>query len=101
MGRHAAAPAAPDTPAPPMDDTTLVRIDPPLAHAPATATLGKVDLLGAFLAGRKPTTLRAYRKDLTDFATFLGVPGPGDAVEFLVSGDAGRANALTLATRPT
>jgi integrase/recombinase XerC len=79
-----------------MEDTKLVRVDPPQAHAPATTTLGKVDLLGAFLAGRKPTTLRAYRKDLTDFATFLGVPGPGEAVEFLVSGDAGRANALTL-----
>jgi integrase/recombinase XerC len=79
-----------------MDDVKLVRLDPPQAHAPATATLGKVDLLGAFLAGRKPTTLRAYRKDLTDFAAFLGVPGPGEAVGFLVGGDAGRANALTL-----
>jgi integrase len=95
-GRHIVAPAIPAIPVPLMEDTQLVRLDPPQAHAPTIATLGNVDLLGAFLAGRKPTTLRAYKKDLTDFAAYLGVPGPGAAVEFLVSGTAGEANALTL-----
>src|SRR3954452_16555930 len=80
-----------------MDDQPLVRIDPPQAHAPHVVAVGPVDLLAAFLAGRKPTTLRAYRKDLTDFAAFLGAPGPGEAVDFLVSGSAGEANGLALA----
>jgi integrase/recombinase XerC len=95
-GQPVAAPATLAVPVPLMEDTQLVRVDPPQTHAPTIATLGQVDLLGAFLAGRKPTTLRAYRKDLTDFAAFLGVPGPGAAVEFLVTGSAGEANALTL-----
>jgi integrase/recombinase XerC len=78
------------------DDVNLVRLDPPQAHAPTPATVGKVDLLAAFLAGRKPTTLRAYRKDLGDFAAFLGVPGAAEAVALLVVGSAGQANALAL-----
>src|SRR4051794_40597794 len=82
-----------------MHDTSLVRLDPP--HAPATlaATIGKVDLLGAFLAGRRPTTLRAYCKDLADFAGFLGLPDAAAAVELPASGTAGQANVLTLGYR--
>lgn len=79
-----------------MDNPKLVRVDPPQAHAPAALGVGEVDLLGAFLAARKPATLRAYRKDLADFAAFLGASGPGEAVEALVAGTAGRANALAL-----
>ena len=82
-----------------MHDTSLVRLDPPHAPAPLAATIGKVDLLGAFLAGRRPTTLRAYRKDLADFAGFLGLPAAAVAVELLVSGTAGQANALALGYR--
>lgn len=79
-----------------MDDLTPARVDPPHAHAPNIVTPGKVDLLAAFLAGRKPTTLRAYRKDLDDFATFLGLGDAPAAVEALVSGSPGRANTLAL-----
>jgi integrase/recombinase XerC len=82
-----------------MDDTSLVRFDPPQAHAPTILTVGKVDLLAAFLAGRTPTTLRAYRKDLTDFATFLGAANPHEAVALLVAGSAGQANTLALGYR--
>jgi integrase/recombinase XerC len=80
-----------------MDDLRPVRLDPPHAHLSSTVSIGKVDLVAAFLAGRKPTTLRAYRKDLADFAAFLGVLNAAAAVELLVSGSAGQANALALA----
>jgi hypothetical protein len=79
-----------------MEDVLLLGVDPPRAHAPTTLELGGVDLLAAFLAGRKPTTLRASREDLTEFAAFLRAPGPGEAVELPVSGTAGGANAMTL-----
>jgi len=65
-------------------------------HLPA---IGAVDLVEAFLAGRKPTTLDAYRRDLTDFARFVGAARPGPAVEALISGTAGQANALALGYR--
>ena len=76
--------------------TPIVRLDPPQAHAPSLAELTEVDLLGAFLAGRRPTTLRAYAKDLADFAAFLGMPDARSAVEALIAGSAGRANTLAL-----
>src|SRR4051812_5416943 len=82
-----------------MDDLRPVRVDQAQTHAPTPVTIGKVDLLGAFLAGRKPTTLRAYRKDLADFAAFLGVADAADAVALLVAGSAGQANALALGYR--
>ena len=82
-----------------MADSPLVRLDPPHSHAPIFAAIANVDLLGAFLAGRRPTTLRAYRKDLADFADFLGLADAGAAVELLVAGGAGRANALALGYR--
>ncbi len=79
-----------------MDENPLVRLDPPQAHAPHLVLAEEVDLLGAFLAGRRPTTLRAYAKDLADFAAFLGLPDAGAAVETLIAGTAGRANTLAL-----
>jgi integrase/recombinase XerC len=82
-----------------MEDPPLVRIHPAHTHAPTPATIGPVDLLGAFLAGRKPTTLRAYRKDLEDFAGFVGVHDVVSAVALLVAGSAGQANALALGYR--
>jgi integrase/recombinase XerC len=70
------------------------------ARAPsALALVGDVDLVAAFLAGRRPTTLRAYRQDLDDFARFLGTPDAGAAVELLISGTAGQANAAALGYR--
>ena len=69
----------------------VIRIDGP--HLPV---VGAVDLVAAFLSGRKPTTIDAYRRDLSDFARFLGAPDPGRAVELLISGSAGQANAAAL-----
>ena len=47
-------------------------------------------LYAAFLAGRSPQTLRAYRADLSDFARFAGGSGPEDAAPLLLSGGPGR-----------
>jgi integrase/recombinase XerC len=53
-------------------------------------------LLAAFLAGRKPATLRAYRQDLNDLARFLGA-GPADqAAALLLARGPGPANELAL-----
>ena len=79
-----------------MDENQLVRIDPPQIPAPHIVVVEDVDLLRAFLAGRRPTTLRAYSKDLADFATYLGVATASAAVASLVAGTAGRANAVAL-----
>jgi integrase/recombinase XerC len=60
---------------------------------------GDVDLLAAFLAGRRPSTLRAYGKDLDDFARFLGDVDARAAADLLVTGGPGNANALALSYR--
>ena len=62
----------------------------------APPALVRVDLVGAFLAGRSPRTLDAYRRDLGDFARFLGMPSAEAAAELLTSGTAGQGNALAL-----
>jgi integrase/recombinase XerC len=80
-----------------MEENALARIEPAGPIGPPA--LGEVDLLAAFLAGRRPTTLRAYAKDLADFAAFLGLDDARAAVELLVSGSGFRANALALGYR--
>jgi integrase/recombinase XerC len=79
-----------------MDESQLVRLDPPQAQVPHLVVPEDVDLLEAFLAGRRPTTLRAYAKDLADFAAYLGLKDAAAAVESLIAGTAGRANRLAL-----
>ena|SRR5579859_5484008 len=61
--------------------------------------LGTADLFGAFVAGRNPRTLKAYARDLDDFARFLGQPSAAVAVELLLAGGQGSANAACLAYR--
>jgi integrase/recombinase XerC len=53
-------------------------------------------LLTAFLAGRSPQTLRAYRQDLADFAAFVGAAAPAEAAQQLLAGGAGAANEVAL-----
>src|SRR4051812_16451533 len=74
--------------------TELVPLSHQPSSQPALPALATVDVLTAFLAGRKPTTVRAYQFDLGDFARFLGSPSPTAAVELLLAGTAGAANAL-------
>jgi len=62
----------------------------------APPALGRLGLVGAFLAARKPTTVRAYAGDLQDFARFLDQPGAGAAVEVLIGLPHGQANAVAL-----
>jgi integrase/recombinase XerC len=68
----------------------------PVTPAPLAPALTAADLLRAFLAGRNPRTLRAFRKDVEDFAAFARVPTPEAAAGLLLSGGHGAANALAL-----
>ena len=63
------------------------------------STFGPVDLVGAFLAGRNPRTLLAYRKDLEDFQAFLSVSSLDEAARLLLAHGSGPANGLALAYR--
>lgn len=73
--------------------------------APAPGPAGALDvtqcrrLLRAFLAGRAPATLRAYGRDLADFAGFLGTETPDGAAARLLAGGAGAANETALLYR--
>lgn len=57
------------------------------------------DLVNAWLEGRSPTTIRAYRSDLLHFARFVGVETVDDAARTLLSGGRGAANLLGLRYR--
>jgi integrase/recombinase XerC len=70
-----------------------------LVPVPVTDTLpcfGAADVLSAFLSGRNPRTLRAYDRDLKDFARFLGAPDSRAAVAGLLNLSHGKANATAL-----
>ena len=56
-------------------------------------------LYAAFLAGRSPHTLRAYRTDVEVFATYLGKSSPGAALARVISLSAGAGNGVLLAYR--
>jgi hypothetical protein len=56
QGQPIAAPTIPDRHGARMDENQLVRIDPPQAQVPHLVVPEDVDLLEAFLAGRRPTS---------------------------------------------
>ena len=56
-------------------------------------------LVTAFLAGRKPSTRRAYARDLQDFARFTASPTPEHATALLLAHSPGYANELVLSYR--
>ena len=57
----------------------------------------QVDVIDAFLSGRKQTTRDAYDKDLRDFARTMGQPDARTAIGYLLSlTDHGQANAVVL-----
>lgn len=64
----------------------------PEAPTVADAALGA--LVRDFLAGRKATTLRAYRRSLQDFGVFLGAGTVEDAARTLLASGPGPANLL-------
>lgn len=53
-------------------------------------------LVQAFLSGRNPLTIRAYRQDLETFAKFLKVPSVDAATRLLLVLSPGDANAMAL-----
>jgi integrase/recombinase XerC len=67
--------------------------------AAAVPALSTVDVLKAFLEGRNPRTLRAYDKDLRDFARFADQADARSAVEMLLNLPHGHANKTALAYR--
>jgi integrase/recombinase XerC len=73
---------------------------PMLAPVPRPQTLESADrhrrLLAAFLAGRSPQTVRAYRQDLADFATFVGTATAPEAAQRLLAAGSGAAHELAL-----
>lgn len=76
----------------------------PIAPRASGLAVAPVDLRAAFLAGRKPTTLRAYRRCLDDFSRFLSGQLAGqvdslDLLEAFVSLEQGPAHAVALAYR--
>lgn len=81
------------------DDSRLPAIRPS-AELPARVSVGVAgeDLLRALLSGQSPNTQVAYRKDLHDFAGFLGLP-VGPAIEALVGHGHAAGNAAALAYR--
>jgi len=57
------------------------------------------ELLEAWLAGRSPLTVEAYRRDLQDFTAYLGVDSPERATETLLGAGGGEANLVALRYR--
>src|SRR3954453_14446022 len=73
----------------PEPSTALV----PVPRAPPPDLLGPAArLAAAFFAGRSPHTLRAYRRDLEDFARFAGGASAEAAGRLLLAGGQGPAN---------
>jgi integrase/recombinase XerC len=54
-------------------------------------------ILAAFFAGKSPLTLKAYARDIQDYARFLGVDTPEDIILDLLSHGRGHANSQALA----
>jgi integrase/recombinase XerC len=82
------------TPAEAVMTTELVPIP-----TPGPLAIGPVDVLAEFLAGRNPRTLRAYDRDLADFARSIGQPGAREAVAALLGMSHGQANLTALRYR--
>lgn len=78
---------------------TLLPVPARPNSAPAVASLGLADLAALWLSGRKPSTVRAYARDLADLANYLGAPGPTPALDWLCSLDAPRAHVAALGYR--
>lgn len=75
---------------------------PELVTAAAPLTFSAVSpdrLVAAFLEGRNPRTVDAYRRDLEDFRAFLGAPTATAAIRLLMSSGHGAANETVLRYR--
>jgi len=70
-----------------------------LAITTAALPAPRHDLVAAFLAGRSPQTLKAYRQDLEGFRVWTGAATVEDASRALLEGGHGNANGTALAWR--
>jgi integrase/recombinase XerC len=89
------------TPHHPMMDRTE-KFYAPVPVSPAATpdpSVSAARLVAAFLAGRKPETIKAYRADLEDFQAFVQSPTLDQAASLLLARGQGEANALALAYR--
>lgn len=78
----------------------IVTLDAPQEPGgPLVARNPARELVDAFLRGRNPNTLAAYRKDLGQFTAWLKFPTPEDAAKRLITSTPGDANALVLRYR--
>lgn len=73
----------------------LALADPAQPSVPAPVGPDTVGLVGEWLAGRKPSTVQAYTKDLNHFARWFGYP-PGAAAYYLVSQSGSDGNRIVL-----
>jgi integrase/recombinase XerC len=72
---------------------------PPAFGGPLATLPDHERLVQAFLSGRSPRTLRAYRADLADFARWAGAPEVAEAARLLLQAGQGGANWAALAYR--
>jgi len=79
-------------------ETTLARTTETGTEIAATVP-GADELVAAFLAGRSANTVAAYRRDLDDFAAFIGAATAADAARVLLAGGHGAANLAALRYR--
>src|SRR5947209_87175 len=80
-----------------MNDPALLGMPVPLSLYHSADPADR--LVAAFLAGRSPQTLRAYRHDLADFAACTGASGIVAAAAKLLAGGHGLANETALRFR--
>jgi integrase/recombinase XerC len=84
---------------PPPAATPATELALPASAVSATPALPTIDLYSAVLSGRNARTVRAYEADYRDFAAFLGVASPGQALDALISVPHGVANGMALGYR--
>ncbi len=69
------------------------------ADQPPIPATRAADLMAAFYGSLSLNTLEAYRRDLADFASHLGVANADEAARLLLCGTLGEANGIGLAYR--